>query len=183
MGIFDKFKKKNESPQATNEVKHNSNADSTYLDDITFIQDMKHVTAGPWHQYDILLASRPYGWDFMVKWVDYMSSADIKNISEVLIGELNGGKADITDQFSKNENKISNLSEAGLERGMISIAGMSIVLNAPVKIVWVNQTRALRMFTLVEDAELIKKYIETAARWSFGTENAMKLGKPIPTEK
>ena len=48
------------------------------------------------------------------------------------------------------------------------------------KIVWINQTKVLRFFTLVDNDLLIKKYVETVIRRTFGPENAMKLGKPIP---
>ena len=64
--------------------------------------------------------------------------------------------------------------------GILSIAGISKTLKAPMKIVWINQTNALRFFTLVDNDLLIKKYVETVIRRTFGTENAMKLGKPIP---
>lgn len=42
MGLFDKFKKKN---------------NEEYIDDVTFIRDIKHIQSGPWHQYDVLLAA------------------------------------------------------------------------------------------------------------------------------
>ena len=64
--------------------------------------------------------------------------------------------------------------------GVLSIAGISKILKAPMKIVWINQTQVLRFFTLVDNDLLIKKYVDTVARRTFGTENAMKLGKPIP---
>ena len=63
---------------------------------------------------------------------------------------------------------------------MLSVAGMSKALKAPMKIVWINQTQVLRFFTLSDDELMLKKYIETMVRRTFGTEDAMKLGKPIP---
>ena len=33
--------------------------------------------------------------------------------------------------------------------------------------------------TLIDDELLVKKYVETMIRRTFGTENAMKLGKPM----
>lgn len=50
------------------------------------------------------------------------------------------------------------------------------------KIVWFNQTQVLRFFTIVDDETLIKKYIETVIRRTFGTNDAMKLAKPIPKQ-
>ena len=45
-----------------------------------------------------------------------------------------------------------------------------------------NQTQILRFFTIIDNEELVKKYAETVIRRTFGTENEMKLGKPIPEE-
>lgn len=139
---------------------------------------MKHMTNGSWHQFDILFDSQIYGWEFMVKWAEYMGSVDLENISEVTIGELIGIR-DITKQYHENGHKFAALEATAEERGMLSIAGLSKTLRAPVKIMWFNQTRVIRFFTLEDDETLMKKYAETVARWSFETENAMKLGKPI----
>lgn len=49
------------------------------------------------------------------------------------------------------------------------------------KIVWFNQTKILRFFTIIDDDTLIKKYAETVVRRTFGTPDAMKLAKPIPS--
>ena len=68
MGLFDKFKKKN---------------NEEYIDDVTFIRDIKHIQSGPWHQYDVLLAAQGYGWDYMISSADYMAAADLENISQV----------------------------------------------------------------------------------------------------
>ena len=52
------------------------------LDDISYIQEMKHIR-GPWQQYDVLLAARGYGWDTMVDWAAYMEPADLDAISTI----------------------------------------------------------------------------------------------------
>ena len=64
----------------------------------------------------------------------------------------------------------------------LSIAGHSRTLNDSVKIVWYNQTRALRVFTHINDDVLITKYVETLVRRTFGTKDAMKLAKPVTKE-
>lgn len=58
MGLFDFFRKKADS--VTNESPSTSNNEQ-FIDDVTFIRAIKHITATPWHQYDILLAVRGYG--------------------------------------------------------------------------------------------------------------------------
>lgn len=182
MGLFDLFKKKEKGtvkPRTDNTIVVNNVKSDEYIDDITFIRAIKHIPAGPWHQYDILLAARGYGWENMIEWADYMSETDLENISEVTMGSMGATSHDITESYLKNGGKCSRTPELSTESGMLSIAGISKVLQAPVKIVWINQTQVLRFFTLVNDDALIAKYAETTIRRNFGTKDAMKTGKPI----
>jgi len=150
-----------------------------YLDDITFIQDIKRSSLGAWKQYDVLLAVRGYGWDTMKDWADYMAQADLKHISEVIAGALSHGGTDCTKSYLANGAKCTQTPELSVEEGILSIAGISDVLRAPVKIIWYNQTRVLRLFTPVDDDVLVSCYVETMIRRTFGADNAMKLGKPL----
>ena len=151
-----------------------------YLDDYAFVGDVNHIVSGPWHQYDVMLNSRGYGWDYAVDWVAYLATIDIKNISEVTVGSMGIDSRNITASWTNNGFDFKKTPELSVEAGVLSIAGFSATLDAPTKIVLFNQTRALRIFTLVDDEFLVRKYVETCVRRSFGTENAMKLGKPFP---
>lgn len=154
------------------------------LIDVTFIRDIKHIPAGPWHQYDILLAARGYGWEQMLDWADYMAQADLDHITQVTVSSLVGEKEkDITESYLKNGGKCGKTAVLKTEKGTLSIAGISKTLKVPVKIVWFNQTRVLRFFTLADDELLMTKYVETVIRRTFGTENAMKFARPIPKEQ
>lgn len=154
------------------------------LDDITYIRDIKHTRTKAWHQYDVLLEARGYGWDMMIYWADYMSQADLEHISQVTISPIVGvEEKDITKSYLKHGSKCSQTPELTTELGVLSVAGTSKALKAPMKIVWINQTRILRFFTLVDDELLMTKYAETVIRRTFGTENEMKLAKPIPEEQ
>lgn len=168
MGLLDIFKgKKNKSDDTVE-----------YLDDITFIKDMKHFVNGPWHQYDVLLDARGYGWKDMLMWADYLSEADISNISEVEIAGIGGAEAtNITDLYNAKQKKFAEMEELVEEKGLLSMAGISKCIQAPMKIVWFNQTQILRFFTFVGDEMQMKQYIETVIRRTFGTPDAMKLGK------
>ena len=81
MGRFDKlFKKykenntiKQSSVQGSSHDFSANTASKEFLDDVTFIQEIKHIAANPWHQYDVLLAAKGYGWEMMIDWADYMS--------------------------------------------------------------------------------------------------------------
>ena len=180
MALFDLFKKKNGGKETNNPQKADSFPTDEYLDDITFIRDIKHFQADPWHQYDVLLAARGYGWDMMIDWADYMAVSDLEHISQVTTGSMGTQEKDITESYKNSNGKCAETQELKTEMGILSITGISKTLKAPMKIVWFNQTRILRFFTLVDDDLLIKKYVETVVRRTFGTENAMKLGKPIP---
>ena len=196
MKFFDLFKRKKEtqtpqeqpqpSPQkaavqTTKEVEPTEKAEpSDYIDDITFIQEIRHLSTGPWQQYDILLAASPYGWAYMLDSAQYLAHADLEGISEVQIGDLHQQKTDVTQAFRNSGMNCAQVPEMQKESGMLSVAGISKTLHAPTKTVWINQTRTMRLFTLLDDTEMIAKYVETVIRRSFGTENAMKRGKPIP---
>lgn len=150
------------------------------LDDISYIQEMKHIR-GPWQQYDVLLAARGYGWNTMVDWAAYMESADLDAISTITTAEMvNMPSTELIDQYRKEPNGIKNFAALKEEKGLLAIGGISRMLKAPVKIVWFDQTRVLRFFTPIDDEELLTKYIETAIRRTFGTKDAMKKAKPVP---
>ena len=155
------------------------------IDDISYIQEIKHLSGKVgfilWQQYDVLLATQKYGWETMVDFAAYLETADIDKIESITV-------ADMTDESSTELVHVYNQSKVGLnkfdkladERGMLSIAGHSRTLNDSVKIVWFNQTRVLRVFTHINDETLITKYVETLIRRTFGTDDAMKLAKPVP---
>ena len=72
------------------------------------------------------------------------------------------------------------MPELNTERGMLAVGGMSRMLHrCPVKIVWFNQTRIIRIFTFPNDDELLLRYAETLIRRTFGTPDAMKPAKPV----
>lgn len=153
-----------------------------YLDDITFIKSTKHLRAGPWHQYDVLLTAQGYGWEMMKDWADYMVQADLERISQVTVGSLGAEEIEITQSYLSSGGECNRTPDLNTERGTLSVAGISKTLKAPVKIVWFNQTQVLRFFTTLEDDTLMAKYAETVIRRTFGTNNAMRLGKPIPAK-
>ena len=143
---------------------------------------MKHIH-GSWQQYDILLAASGYGWDYMVDTAAYMESADLDSISTITTAEMaNMPEKELIDAYKKTQGSIRDFKRLSVEKGQLAVGGISRVLKAPVKIVWFNQTRVLRVFTTVDDELLITKYIETVIRRTFGTENSMKLAKPVPPE-
>ena len=157
--------------------------DAGMLDDVTFIRDMRSGMSGPWHQYDILLAARPYGWAAAVDWAAYMASADIHHIGTVTAGDLGFAGRELIDAFRENGEDLKKMQELEYERGFLAIGGSSRTLSDLVKIVWINQTNTMRIFTMQDQKKRIRAYAETAVRRTFGTPDAMKAGRPIPEKK
>lgn len=152
----------------------NKRTDSEYLNDMTYIQEVKRYS-GLFQQYDILLAAGGYGWDYMKSSADYMASADLLDVQQVTMQSVSGAEENNITKAYKSIGTCMGLPE----NGVLSMAGISKVLNAPVKVVWFNQTRMLRVFSTIDDEVLIRKYTETLIRRTFNTSDAMKLGKPL----
>ena len=149
-----------------------------YLDDETYIGELHRATTGPWYRYDFQLLARPYGWEIMLAWVDHMVEMDLQRDTRVWRADMGTAETDVTESFHCHASKASETPELRREGLVLSMAGFSTVLEAPVKIVWFNQTQMLRFLTLVNDENKMRRYAETVARLNFGTPGAMKLGRP-----
>lgn len=163
-------------------------AADTMLDDISYIQEMQHLSGKTgfmlWQQYDILLAAQPFFWEQIVDYAAYMETADINNIDSLTTTEIPGEPAtELAHVYNQAKGGLKNLDKLAEEKASLGIAGHSRTLNEKVKIVWFNQTRVIRIFTPLNDETLITKYAETLIRRTFGTEDAMKLAKPVPKEQ
>ena len=153
------------------------------LDDISYIREMKHIHRA-WQLYEVLLATRGYGWDYMVDLAAYMESADFDPVSTLTVAQMaNMPETELINDYRQWGGTLIEYDKLSFERGQLAIGGISRVLKAPVKIVWFNQTRVLRFFTPINDEQLLTRYIETVIRRTFGTDDAMKLAKPVPPEQ
>lgn len=138
-------------------------------------------TEGSWQQYDILLASGIYGWDYAIHTAEYMASTDLMNIGTVSITPTPNGQAiEYIDEYHASGESFKAIKILEKEAANIGIGGISKVIGAPVKIVWFNQTKVIRIFTPIHDEKMMKRYAETVIRRTFGTSDAMKKYKPIP---
>jgi len=179
-GIIESKRKKKPKVESANETE-------TMLDDNSYIQEIKHLYGNVgiafWKQYDILLETQHYSWGTMVDWAAYMESADIDKIDSIIVADLTDDSGiELAHVYNQNKGGLNNFEKLKEEHGILSIAGHSHTLNDSVKIVWYNQTRALRVFTHINDEVLITKYVETLVRRTFGTKDAMKLAKPVPQQ-
>ena len=156
MGLFDRFKKKENAPPPA---------------DRPYVKQVSHMQMGVWHQYDVLIDAAPYGWQQMLDWAGYMAAADIYDIEQVLSGDSQD--YDLTAEY-KRCGSLGAMPSLKTERGYLSIAGTSRHLNIPMKMIWFNQTGSLRLFSTVDAGEAIVGYAETAIRRTFSTPDQMK---------
>ncbi len=151
------------------------------IDDITYIREMRHSETSPWHKYDILIAAQPYSWKYMLECASYMARADLDDIETLIATQKDGNSNELVNNYRNNGGNIDELFDTNKEYSLLSLGGFSRVLNgSPVKIVWLNDTNILRIFSLVGDKDTMTRYTETLIRRSFGTPDAMKLAKAIP---
>lgn len=169
---------KRPAPQQADKVEIVIPEGEEIIDDPSFIQEMRHLD-GPWHRYDVLIDAMRYGWKTMVDWAAYLETADLEDISTITVAEMaNFPETELIEDYRSAQGGLKAFAPLSEERGQLAIGGISRVLKAPVKFVWFNQTRGMRLFTPESDEMRIVRYVETATRRTFGTENEMKLAKP-----
>lgn len=162
-----------------NKEKQNNNAQEDYIDDLSFIKEMKHSKAGAFEQYDILIDARIYGWETILIWADYLLKTDIDHLSSMtFVGIPGGEELELIEKYKESGQDILHFDFLNHEGSAFSVAGSSRVLNDMVKIVWFNQTKTLRFFCLTKDETTVRKYLETICRKNFGTPDEMKLARP-----
>ena len=149
------------------------------LEDVTYIREIRRNMAGVVYKYDILLNAACYGWERMKNWAEYMARIDLEKVA-ITAEDAAGQTYDITPLYMQHGRK--DIAVLDTEWGKLCVAGRSRTLQEDVEIVWYNQTRMLQIFTMVADEQKILRYAETMARRTFGTEQAMRLGRPIPPE-
>ena len=108
-----------------------------------------------------------------------MMQEDVENISKASLSVIPGmEEKDFLSEY-KQSGSFSQTDVLKNEYGLLTIDGMSKRLRAPVQIIWLNQARSLRFFTIVKDEVLMMRYFETTIRKTFNTPDEMKLAKPV----
>ena len=120
---------------------------------------------------DILLAARPYNWDYMVDTAEYISHADLEDISTLTVSLLiSSNEHEIIEEYYACGNSVKRIPQLHKEQGSLAIGGISQKLQ--------EQTNIIRIFGITDDEMFIRKYAETLVRRTFGTPEEMKLGRP-----
>ena len=158
--------------------------EESFIDDDSYIESIQQLSGKvgfvTWQQYDILLATQKYGWGTMVDLAAYLETADINPIDSITVSDIaDVNSVELAHVYNQSKVGLKNFDKLAEEKGVLSIAGRSCALKDSVKIVWFNQTRVLRLFTPINDETLVRKYIETVIRRTFGTNDAMKLARVI----
>ena len=164
-------------------IRHNRKAKKTvetFINDDSYIESIDHLSGQVgfriWQQYDVLLAAQMYGWDAMVAYAAYLETADLQSIDSLRVCDpSDSSDTELAHVYNQQKGGLAHFDQLTQEHGMLSIAGRSRTLNDDVKLVFYNQTRGLRLFTPINDETLVRKYVETLLRRTFGTPDAMKL--------
>ncbi len=152
---------------------------SDYLDDLSYIQDIRHIGNGAWHQFDFQLAARGYGWDYMVDSAQYMITSDLSQIGTVAVTGGDGSSLELVTEYKNCRGDITKMPTLQREFGTLGVGGVSGTLGCLTKIVWINQTQTLRIFVFgMEDEDKMERYAETVIRRTFGGKDAMKKARP-----
>lgn len=102
--------------------------------------------------------------------------SDIDSIDSLRVSDMpDVNSVELAHVYNQSKVGLKNFDKLAEENGVLSIAGHSRALHDSVKLVWFNQTRGLRLFTPINAETLVRRYIETVIRRTFGTNDAMKL--------
>ena len=156
------------------------NTNSNYeIDDLSYIAEMEHIINGVWHRYEVEIAASGYGWDDILDWADYIVSVDLDNISKATKNSIAGGKEEDILQEYNDYKSFKKMPSLKIENGILTVGGISKTIKKPVMIVWFNQSKSLRFFTMTDNEELMRRYVETKIRRTFNSPDAMKLARPV----
>ena len=138
---------------------------------LCLVQDIRHSNRGVWHQYDVLLATRGYGWTDMVDWAEYFRSTDLYRFSTLVTTETPGGReTEHKDEYQQHLGSLKALPSLAREQASLGIGGSSRMLGCPMKVVWFNQTRTLRLLTMESDQDRVRAFADALIQKRFGAQ-------------
>ena len=122
-------------------------------------RDIRFSYIGQWTLCDVRAGSSSFDWKTILDWAQHMIGADFKRVDQVTIQSKDTAEKNCIAEY-KTRGKIKTMPILAEEKGLLSIAGKSVRLDAPLKIVWVTHTNKLRFFTTITDKDLIQQYAE-----------------------
>ncbi len=151
-------------------------SDRSYIRYIS-INNTAYVPLSGWKAFDVVLDTRPYGWEYIVDSADYLANSDITP-TDLTVYDLSGSKVELYDQLTKARCAVKAIRQLESEYSSLALMGHSKVLELPVRILWFNQTNRMRVYGATEDISLVTRYVETVIRRTFNTPDAMALATP-----
>lgn len=151
------------------------NMNKRILNDASYIYALKHIV-GPWHQYDFILATNGYGWDYILESANYLTNVDLMNVGTISITSSTD-TYEYIQSFREHGESILFTPELQKEESMLGVGGMSKVLDGiPLKVVWMNQTNVIRIMTPLDDEDCMIRYMESIIRRNFESADCLKRG-------
>lgn len=124
-----------------------------------YITQIQHSKQEKWHIYDVQIVSA-MGWEYILTSAQYVMDRDFSRLDGVSRAEsLATAEKACTDAVKAVGCKLADCDRTALEGSLLAVAGMSKSLGTAIKITWVNQTRIIRVFTLVNINDLIEPFI------------------------
>ena len=81
---------------------------------VSYIEDMKQLAFKMgdtvWQQYDILLATRGYGWDDIIEAADYLASADMDYIDSISTSSSTSPTEELVHAYRQSKGRLKDLS-------------------------------------------------------------------------
>lgn len=124
-----------------------------------YITQIQHSRQEKWHIYGVQIVSA-MGWEYILTSAQYVMDNDFSRLDGVSRAEsLATAEKACTEEVKNAGGKLAECQHTALEGSLLAVAGMSKSLDTPVKISWINQTRIIRVFTLVDINDLIEPFI------------------------
>ena len=116
------------------------------------MQFVKIKNDGGWTQV-AYMTTWSCGYDFMLDAVQTVIDTDFRDDTQrVAVAKIAGAEnTEILDAVKAAGMELRNCSEAAEECGVLTVAGISRIMECPVQIVFFNQTNKVRLFCPVPD--------------------------------
>lgn len=143
-----------------------------------YITKIQHSKVDSWHVYDVRLTGG-MGWDYIMSSAQYVIDNDFSRLDGVSRAEnLATKEKEFTDTVKAAGNTLADCPDLAREGSLLAVAGMSKSLNVALKISWINQTKILRIFTLVNINDLVEPYVNALVERKLPI-NGKKIQKKI----
>lgn len=130
------------------------------IDEMDYVAAIKFVAGSP-NEYDFLLMEQPYNWAYVVDFADYLVKVDFERVDSIQVSEgTEADELDLINEFHETAGFVRKMSSLQNEFKTLSMRGLSKALGVPIKIVFTNQTRMVRIFATSDDEVTMARYTD-----------------------